>query len=349
MKLVGGSVIFCDLGNTLFRRPTAGPLGATIDFLKRELLVDSNTPIVKIAEAVFLSNSPGDAIDKLSEFLSLSSSHIKDLTECLNRASVSYELTSGAKEFLERSRKAGWEIVAATNVVSWNDSVPDCLRNYFGEVFTPIRLGAVKQDSQFWCRACSYISVNPSACFSIGDSLLADVATPQSIGMSALHISGESTVSLEAVTAAIPDLSSSEYKENLVVGVPTTWAGHRIVEVPQYSSWVQSVTRCMAQVRTARGSFRSTIVRRNQASPALVIGPSANRIFFGWLNSLEDVRQRRAPPELAVELTRSGLNIENLDLSLKRHLFSMVREAKDQDLRQQRIADIIAMLKQKGV
>jgi hypothetical protein len=122
------------------------------------------------------------------------------------------------------------------------------------------------------------------------------------------------------------------------------WAGQRVMPVPHLTSLVVSVTRHRVRVHQPGSTVRSTLVRRRELSPALLLPSLPERGTLVWLSEVADRRGAAIPVDLRTALDDVGLSISELPERERRHLVSMVREATDPAVRQERIDGILAFL-----
>jgi hypothetical protein len=130
----------------------------------------------------------------------------------------------------------------------------------------------------------------------------------------------------------------------VAAGRITTWAGRTVLETPHLASMVTSVTRQPIVLSTGTtGSIRAHIARRLHRPP-VVTSESTAIPRISWVCVTRDRRPLAEPSDLTHALAQAGVSLERLPVEQRRHLVSLVREAKVPATRQARIAQTVDFL-----
>lgn len=341
--------LLVDIGGTLLRRTRPGPVGRALTALSglsaREEDGGGRALRDTLAGCLLTGADRETGLREAAEKLRLSAADAAALREAVGRQEGEQVVLPGAVDLLTAAREAGWRTLAVSNVASWCDELPAELAVLLDGVVTSCGLGVRKQDDAFWQRLVADHGVSPAASVVVGDSPVPDGEVPAAHGFCPLLL-GEGRPGLPEIAGW---LGAAADPPPGVIGAAAggreRWGGQPIVEVPHLAPHVVSVTRCRVRVALPGGRVvTSTVVRRRGLPAALLLPTAAAEDGILWLAPVVDRRSTRVPADLEEALTAAGISLDGMPDREIRHLVSMVREAKDAEVRRGRITDIVAFL-----
>lgn len=339
-------VLLVDVGNTLLTRTAPGPferaqtvlagLGYDTGDLARQRA---------LARGLLTSCSRDQAVRDVTCAFRLAPGDSAALRETLECPEGDPVLLPGGETLVRTAAQAGWHVVVATNAAAWSEPLPPQLQRHVSGILSSSNIGFLKQERGFWTRARTTYGVDYGRSLVLGDNPVADGQAPAGVGLCAVLVGGGGPTLTEVAGWLAGASSPSARVTALAAGRPTIWAGTRILEVPHLSPLVSSVTRRRVWIDWADGRpLTGTIVRRRNLPPALVVPGDVGPGGVLWLSLTEDRRQTTAPQDLVEALARGQASMDGLPERERRHLVSLVREAREPAVRQARIGDIVAFL-----
>lgn len=338
--------LLLDVGSTLLRRRRGGPVSRVVEALARidPALAKSSTETVERRLQTGLDRE--QAIEALAAEVSAGS---EDLRPCLRAAidqeSDDYELLPGALEILDAARATGFQVRACTNMTRWQSPLPPPIAKRIDGVISSSAEGLLKRDPAFWGGLIRRGAVDPGRTLMIGDDPTGDGAVPSAAGIAAFVVGPERALGdLARRLRRLPTLP--EETVGAAGGPPLEWGGHVTWEAPQLSALLERVTRRRVWLHRGPGPerVRTWLVRRRSLPPALLLPPQSDPDGLAWVTARPLRRKRLAPDDLVEALARAGLSADELSLAEQRHMYAMVREARDSEVRAERIADIVSYL-----
>lgn len=346
MTDISAPTLVVDIGNTLITRTQPGAFHRALSALIGwSTTYDEEFLRRTIAEAVFKASDPDTAADVISKILSLPRRQQTDLLRILQMDAGNAIIIPGAIHLLETAKVQGWRIIAATNTAGWVGPIPQELKQFINAIVSSSDVGLIKQDRNFWNHLCRMHSVDPLRCLVLGDDAVADVAVPIDAGLAALKI--ESSTPNATVVAnwletagPIPNDATA-----LFIGEPQPWAGQVVMEARHLEPLVVEVTRRPLILFCEGWMHRATLVRRRHRAPVIVMDdPGVPFPPLGWIGLRSSRRYLRMPTDLVKAIGDAGLSLGHLSTRDQQHLASLVREARNSEIRQVRISEIVSHL-----
>jgi len=301
-----------------------------------------------IAEAVLTGANRSDAGKRLADTFLLSPSQQAILDARLRLSDGDATILPGAIELLASAATHSWRVIAATNAAAWVPTLPTGLAERIPTVVSSSDTGLLKQDEAFWSALCRTHDVDPLCCLVLGDDYEADVVAPRRAGLLSLMVDSAS-ISLQAVAQWISDASTRPCSAMaLVAGIPAPWGGRDVLDAPHLEPLLRSVTRQRVRVHGLGDAspYPATIVRRRDRPPAIVPDQLMDELpRLAWLSLRAENRSDRPPSDLAESLRRLGLSMDHFSARDRRHMISLVHEARDSRVRTARINSIIEHVK----
>jgi HAD superfamily hydrolase (TIGR01509 family) len=337
------ATLIIDIGNTILTRSQPGAFHRTLKALT-DFYIDTNKASTRctVAEAILTGANQATAAEYLAEKFSLGIQEQKILHKILCMPHGDVTILPGSLELLSRASDQGWRIIAATNAAAWVPELPSVVASYISATVSSSEVGLLKQDQKFWEYLCQSYDIDPLTCLVIGDDAEADVAAARRSGLLSLQV-GPDTLSLLTVVKWLDHTSFRPPEAKaLFAGTPESWAGRSILKVPHLAPLVESMTRRPVLLQSADGTQHAVIVRRRHRFPVLVLHDITGCFpAFGWLSLRADHRPVQPPKDLAEALERAELSLSYLPVHDQRHMVSLVREAKNSEVRTARINNII--------
>lgn len=336
--------LVADIGGTLLVTDRPGAYHRVLRELPA-LGVDVDDPGVqaRVARHVLTGADPLTAGARLEADMGLAPTGVvaKVLQETTGRA----ELLPGARRLLSAAADAGWRVVAASNAAHGVPGLPPALAGLVQTVVRSADVGVIKQDPRFWQHLHEVVEPSPMLTLVVGDSFTADVEPARAAGHLALQVNTTDLTTAD-VAHLIEEAGPAPGDAVAVVGGPLVrWAERDVVESPHLAPLVERATSVACLLHTRAGCRPCTVVRRRSRGPALVLPDRHGVPPLGWLVPEHDRRPAVPPGDLAAHLDQAGLTLDGLPVHDRRHLVSLVREAKDATTRAARIADVVEHLR----
>jgi FMN phosphatase YigB (HAD superfamily) len=335
-----------DVGNTLITRTYPGPFERAAAVL-RDRSQDSGESgrRLELARCLLTGNDRDQAACDAVSTLGFSPADLRALREALERPEGEAILLPGAETLVQTAVDRGWRVVAATNAAAWSEPLPSRLQRHVSSVMSSSHLGFLKEDEGFWSLAQTQYGLEPTRSLVVGDNPRADSQAPSAAGLCSV-LTGVGRPSLTEIAGWLASAPRPPDETiGLAAGRPATWAAAKIVAVPHLSWLVASVTRCRVRMDIGQArQLRSTIVRRRDLAPALVVPQDLGWEGLAWLSATENRRNAIVPRDLAEALAAVGASMDGFPEREHRHLVSLVREARNPEIRNARIDDILTFL-----
>jgi FMN phosphatase YigB (HAD superfamily) len=340
--------LLVDIGGTLLERTAESPVSRVVKIL---LQLVPEVAAAEAKEIVVKSLQTGldrpNAIETLTASLPKTPDLRTKVSFALAEESSDYQLKPGANELLDAGRATGFRIFACTNMTAWQHPLPIELASRIDGVFASCIEGAVKQDPAFWAGLIERRAVDPTTAIMIGDNLLADGARPSEAGICSFVVN--EYVSLPEVARWIS--CAPQPPDGVVAAVGgrvMQWAGRPVWAAPQLTDLVEPVTRRRVRLHfeAKEPPVHTMLLRRRGRSPALLLpGSGRSRDGIAWVSALTLQRPVRPPADLVAALNATRLTDQHLSPESQRHLYAMVREAKNPAVRAQRVDDVLSYLR----
>jgi FMN phosphatase YigB (HAD superfamily) len=338
--------LLVDVGGTLLVRDRPGPFTAATQILA-ELGVDlSGERRLTLARALLTGADRAASVDLAAEQLGLAAAERSVLGIALTAPPGRATLTTGAVTLLRTAADSGWRTVAVTNAARWSDPLPPELDRQVAQVVSSADVGHIKQEDAFWDEVARRTGATAARGLVVGDSPGADAVAPARQGFCAVLVGERGPHQLDDVARWLPTAGAPPADViGLAVGLPALWAGRPVLDVPHLHGLVTATTQTRVRLTPAPPSGAAgVVVRRRYMPPALTVPELSPDGCLLWLLAVEDRRNVRLPADLAESLDRLGLSLDSIPNRDRRHLVSLVREAHNQETRQQRRDDIIRFL-----
>jgi len=339
--------LLADVGGTLLVRDRPGPFTSAVRTLHARGVALCPERRSTLARALLTGADRAAAVDIAAERLRLTSADRSVLAGALAAPPGRATLTAGAVELLRVAADSSWRTIAVTNAVSWSEPLPPELDRHVAQVVSSADVGHLKQEDAFWLEMCRRTGTTGARALVVGDSPEADAVAPARHGFCPVLVGERGAYRLGDVAAWLTAAGTPPTDVlGLAAGRPTIWAGRAVLEVPHLHGLVVTTTRTRVRVaRSARSAAGGTVVRRRQRPPALTAPDLPAEGALLWLRPVEDRRNTRLPTDLVVLLDRLGLSLDHIPDRDRRHLVSLVREARDRETRRQRLDDIVGFLR----
>lgn len=252
----------------------------------------------------------------------------------------------GAEDLLLAARDSGWRVLACSDAVAWQAELPQSIAQHVQAEVRSSTVGALKSSPEFWQALLRDYQVNAQHALMVGDNPVNDGASPRSMGLCSAVLGSRLRLrDIADWVRAVPALQRPEWL--LACGPDEQWGGQLIAGAPHLHALVERVTRVRGTAITASGKRPIVLARRQELAPALIWRgtPVAG---LCWIQLFTDQRHQRHPDDLVVACEAAGVQVDSLSVAEQRHLVSMVKEAKDPDIRRARIEDVIALLRSAG-
>ena len=337
--------LLVDIGSTLLERTVPGPftrVAATLSGHGVELSAYAER--MRLARCLLSGHARDAAADAAAEEFALTPAAAAAVRRSLDVPEGDPIILPGAVELVRSAVGAGWRIVAATNAAAWSEPLPEPLHESISATLSSADLGVLKQDAEFWRKARTEQGIDERTALVVGDNPVADQETPEAAGFCAV-VHGPGRPTLQEIAAWLRQAAAEpEEPLALVAGRPVRWAGQHVLAVPHRHDLVASVTRRRVCAHLGRRPVTTTIVRRRDLAPALILPGPVPDGGLVWTSPIGERRIPHIPEDLRQVLIERGLSIDGLNGLETRHLISMVREARDRDVRRQRIENIVEFL-----
>jgi len=339
--------LLVDVGGTLVVREGGGLLSRVLVELsaRRPDAVTDDTRAL-LARALQTGVTRSGAVEAVVAALPWAASLRGELEAVVGAPDGACTVLPGAPELLRAARAAGLRVVACTNAPAWQEPLPPAVAGGLDATVSSAEEGAVKQDPGFWAGLVARGAIDPAVSILVGDDPIADGAVPSRVGICSFVV-GEA-LGLEAVSGWLARLGPPPDDALAVVGGRAErWAGQLIWPAAHLVSLVERVTRRRVSIHVPgrEEAVRTMLVRRRGRPPALVVPPAlAMEEGVAWLSARALARGARVPPDLAAAMAAARLSPDALGEDARRHLYSMVREAKDPVVREERIQDALRYL-----
>ena len=339
--------LIVDIGGTLMKRTRPGALHRALGWLRDVgvRLADADGRLA-LARAVFTSRDAAEAASEVVARFDVPPAHEASLRDLLLEPDGEALIFDGAETLLATARGRGWRIVGATNAVRWIAPVPDSIARYCDSIVSSSELDLIKQEPDFWRRLARKCTIDPRFGVVVGDDRDADIRPAHAAGFAAIQIDHR-TVTINGLRAALDESGPVPVGcTGIAAGIPYAWRGKCVVDVQNLVPLVTDVTRARVFLQAAGTARAATIVRRRDRCPVLLYSDATVAPFLlGWVRTLPDRRVSICPRDLADALAAAEISLVSLSDRQKRHLISMVREAREPGIRTQRIAGVIEYLK----
>jgi FMN phosphatase YigB (HAD superfamily) len=336
--------LLVDIGGTLLTRTRPGPVWrAQAALCELGVAVPDAAVRERLARCLLTGDDVATGSGRAAHEFGLTAGQARVLAAAIAEPEGEPMLLPGACGFLRQAMNTGWRVIAVTNTARWCSDIPLTLTGWLDDVVTSAATGYLKHDPRFWLRL-REAGVDPAASLVVGDSPVPDGRIPARLGFCPVIVCGDgpSLIDLTWWLAAAADRPDSAI--GAAAGRRATWAGHAIMPVPHLADLVVAVTRYRVRVWLPGGrAVTTTIVRRQREGPALLL-PAMAGDGLCWLTPVADRRNGTVPADLASALQADGFSLDGLPDRERRHLVSMVREAKAPEVREMRVADVIAFL-----
>ncbi len=335
-------VLVVDIGNTLLIRDRPGAFHRAMAAVTGRGVAweDAYDPV---ARAVLTGASAAEAAATIDA--AVAAGACSAVEQALLEADGEASVAPGAVALLRAARAAGWRVVTATNAAAWVPPIPDEIADLVDDGISSAEVGAIKQDPQFWGHLRGRPGSDPRRMLVVGDDRNADVEVPRRAGLAALHIGPYRTIAdVARLVEGVGPMPASAV--GVVAGDATVWARETVVEADNLASVVVRTTRFRCSVQTAAGRAPTSVVRRKSEAPAVVIPPGFDYQGLAWVVATPDRRPTAAPSDLQAALEAEGISsvLDRMVEHERRHLISMVREAKNRPTRGERIREAVAHL-----
>ncbi|WP_432832886.1 HAD family hydrolase [Dactylosporangium sp. CA-092794] len=338
--------LLVDIGDTLIKRSRPGPFARSLEVLTQHG-VDTTDPTVRnlLTACLMTGLDRSAAAERAATTLRLAASAAAALLEALRQPEGQARMLPGAQSLLEHATQTGWRVVAVTNAALWSAELPTPIASRLTMTISSAHLGVVKQDPAFWRQVRSEYGIDPRAALVVGDNPRADGEVPTGEGYCTAvhHRDGPSLGEIAGWIAAATE--APDEVVGLVAGRCARWAGQHIMAAPHLAASVLTVTR--RRVRASMHGHRpvaTTLVRRRDLPPALLLPRAIDGGALVWLGAVADLRSGTMPADLRETLVQRHLSTDGLSELELRHLVSMVREARDAEVRRIRIDNVVSFL-----
>lgn len=336
----GAPTLVVDIGGTLVTRDRPGAyhralravaaLGGTVDH-----------PGVRerVARHVWTEPDAAAAAHRLAADLRLGDAAA--IAHALREPDGEARPVPGAARLLSAAAAHGWRTVAVTNTARPAPELPNEIARLIPVTLCSSDLGVVKQDPLFWSYLRTRYTPDPFRTLVVGDDLAADIRPATAEGFLTWHVnrSGSRTAHVaDALEACGPPPTGAVA---LAGGQHSRWAGQRIVESSHLRPLVARVTALRCRVHAGGRTWCCTLRRRQAGPPALIIEDTETFPALGWLAPIADRRTAQPPRDLAAAMAAARVSLDELPLRERRHLVSLVREAKDPATRTARISHVV--------
>lgn len=335
-------VLVVDAGNTLITRTRPGLTARVV-----QALLDVQDGIVRSDSEIRVAVLTSAELESCLSALDLGSSARSAVATTLAEDHGEAIVLPGAEHLLRTATDLGWKVIVATNAGPRTPDLPDELTRYLSGVVESRTCGFVKEDPRFWRQLVEDAQLDPLMTVVVGDCEAADRLAPSIVGLQSRLIAtggpdlGALARDLEAAGTA-PAQSFA-----VVAGDHEQWAGQDIVAAPHLDPLVTRVTRARVKFSTATTAGTAVIVRRRSKSPA-VVGHVGALLGMVWLLRGRQRQPFTMPTNLRAALETKRLSLDVLPPPDRKHALSMIREAKTDATRAQRIADLVSFLEKRA-
>lgn len=339
--------LLVDLGGTLVGRSRPGPVTRALTAIADSGdLAGAREQRDILARCLLTGDDRKTGIERVTAALGLAGSRAAALRDAIAEPEGEQFVLPHATELLAAARSSGWRTVAVSNVARWCDELPSQIAAAVDQVVTSCDVGVCKQDEAFWHQLISGHGIEPKHSVVVGDSPVPDMHTPGALGFCAVLVGPEGRPLAEVADWVRDAAALPEEALGAVAGTAVSWAGQPTIPAPHLDELVLAMTRYRVRVSLPGGRIvTSTVVRRRSQPPALLLPAAARNGGILWLAPVADRRNSIIPADLLDVLARENLSLDVMSDHERRHLVSMVREAKDESVRQLRIEDIVTFLR----
>jgi FMN phosphatase YigB (HAD superfamily) len=333
-------VLVIDVGGTLVSRARPGQTERIVQAVRRVggLSAEAEEQLRKIV----LTSAEADACLRALD----PPPHIRPLVAAELAANPGAPIVRpGAEELLRTAAEVGWRVVVASNVGPGTPDLPDSLGHYVSGLVESRRCGLVKEDPRFWTRLVATEQIDPYMALVVGDHERADRDAPAAAGLQSRLVRcgdlGTLAVDIGAAGRPPPDALA------VVAGDHEQWAGQDIVVAPHLSPLLTRVTRARVQYIAGEANGTVMVVRRRCGPPA-VVGQRDALPGLAWLVQARGRSPYTIPVSLRGVLDGHGLSLDVLSAADRRHVLSMIREARSDSTVAERTADLVRFLQERS-
>lgn len=338
------ATLLVDVGGTLLVRPGGGVLARALDVLvAHDERGAAPGTRAAMADAIQTGRDREAALEAVLEALPWAAGIRAALRRALDQEEAGYELLPGALRMLDAARSAGLRVLACTNMSTWQAPLPPEIAGRLDGVIASCSEQIVKQRSEFWLRLVERGAVDPAVTLVVGDDAVADGSAPASAGICPLVLGGGlSPLDVARWLEALP--APPDGTVAALGGRSSQWGGRRIWPGEHLQRFVERVTRRTLWLCDVDGTAcRTVVVRRRERVPAVIVPADVEDGLY-WISVRSLQRPARAPADLEAAMAAAGVDDDQLAEHERRHLYAMVREAKDPAVRAGRIDDVLSFL-----